>query len=168
MIIAWFHEINSDDIYRVGGKGANLGKMASAGLPVPPGFCVTTAAYKQFISEMGLWPAMEHLLVTLPAREAGEQIRRLIENAPMPDPTFQAISAAYVRLNSEQPSAGDLPVAVRSSATAEDLAEASFAGQQESYLGIRGNESVARHVQRCWASLWTERAIAYRAPELCP
>ena len=157
MTIAWFHEIDLGDISLVGGKGANLGKMARAGLPVPPGFCVTTDAYKQFIREMNLWTEMEHLLATLPAREAGERIRQRMENARMPESISKSIKEAYAKLNG-----GLAPVAVRSSATAEDLADASFAGQQESYLGIRGNENLTLHVQRCWASLWTERAIAYR------
>ncbi|MDD2921617.1 MAG: PEP/pyruvate-binding domain-containing protein, partial [Anaerolineales bacterium] len=157
MTIAWFHELDLGDISLVGGKGANLGKMARAGLPVPPGFCVTTDAYKQFINEMDLWTEMERLLATLPAREAGEKIRQRIENARMPESISKSIKEAYAKLNG-----GFAPVAVRSSATAEDLADASFAGQQESYLGIRGNEKLTLHVQRCWASLWTERAITYR------
>ncbi|MCC7119523.1 MAG: hypothetical protein IT310_13445 [Anaerolineales bacterium] len=157
MTIAWFHEIDLGDISLVGGKGANLGKMARAGLPVPHGFCVTTDAYKQFIHEMDLWVEMERLLATLPAREAGEKIRQRMESASMPESISKSIQEAYAKLNG-----GLAPVAVRSSATAEDLADASFAGQQESYLGIRGNEKLTLHVQRCWASLWTERAIAYR------
>jgi hypothetical protein len=157
MTIAWFHEVDLGDISLVGGKGANLGKMARAGLPVPPGFCVTTDAYKQFIHEMDLWTEMERLLATLPAREAGEKIRQMIEKAQMPESISKSVKEAYAKLNG-----GLAPVAVRSSATAEDLADASFAGQQESYLGIRGNEKLTLHVQRCWASLWTERAIAYR------
>ena len=158
MTIAWFQEIGLNDIHLVGGKGANLGKMARAGLPVPAGFCVTTQAYEQFIQEMDLWAEMEHWLATLPARQAGEQIRQRIENAHMPGTISKCIKEAYLSLNH-----GHAPVAVRSSATAEDLVEASFAGQQETYLGIRGAENLTRHVQRCWASLWTERAIAYRA-----
>lgn len=163
MTIAWFHEETLGDISLVGGKGANLGKMVRAGLPVPPGFCVTTDAYKQFIQEMGLWPEMNYALANLPAREAGETIRQMIEKASMPQPVFHAIQNAYTNLNS-----GYAPVAVRSSATAEDLAEASFAGQQESYLGVRGTDNLALHVQRCWASLWTERAIAYREQNQFP
>ena len=163
MTIAWFHEETLGDISLVGGKGANLGKMARAGLPVPPGFCVTTDAYKQFIHEMNLWTEIKYSLENLPAREAGENIRQMIEKAPMPGPIFQSIQSAYINLNS-----GHAPVAVRSSATAEDLAEASFAGQQESYLGIRGTDNLALHVQRCWASLWTERAIAYREQNQFP
>jgi rifampicin phosphotransferase len=157
MTIAWFHEVDLGDISLVGGKGANLGKMVRAGLPVPPGFCVTTDAYKQFISEMGLWPEMQRLLVTLPAREAGERIRQMIEKAQIPGSISRSVKEAYSKLNG-----GLAPVAVRSSATAEDLADASFAGQQGSYLGIRGNEKLSLHIQRCWASLWTERAITYR------
>ena len=158
MTIVWFNEIGLNDIYLVGGKGANLGAMARAGLPVPPGFCVTTEAYKQFIAEMHLWREMEHWLATLDAREACEQIRQRIGNCAMPQTIRASIQSAYTQLNN-----GHAPVAVRSSATAEDLADASFAGQQETYLGIRGADNLANAVQRCWASLWTERAIAYRA-----
>lgn len=158
MTIVWFDEIESNAIHQVGGKGANLGRMAQAGLPVPPGFCVTTQAYQQFIAEANLWPEMAQWLATLPPRPAGEAIRQRLESAPMPPAIATAIRAAYGRLNG-----GRAAVAVRSSATAEDLADASFAGQQETFLGIRGAESLVYHVQRCWASLWTERAIAYRS-----
>lgn len=161
MTIAWFHEIGLEDLPLVGGKGANLGKMVCAGLPVPPGFCVTTDAYNQFIREIDLWPEMEKWLEELSPREAGEVIRRRIELAPISESISTAIHAAYAQLsNGRIPE--HLPVAVRSSATAEDLADASFAGQQETYLGIRGAETLVWHVQQCWASLWTERAITYR------
>ncbi|MCC6260104.1 MAG: pyruvate, water dikinase [Anaerolineales bacterium] len=158
MTIAWFHEVGSEDIQLVGGKGANLGRMTQAGLPVPQGFCVTTRAYKQFLAETSLWDEMEKSLANLPTREAGEKIRQRMETARMPESISKSIKDAYANLNG-----GCARVAVRSSATAEDLAEASFAGQQETYLGIYGAESLVWHVQRCWASLWTERAIAYRA-----
>ncbi len=158
MTIAWFHEVSSEDIQLVGGKGANLGRMTQAGLPVPQGFCVTTGAYKQFLAETSLWDEMEKSLANLPTREAGEKIRQRMETARMPESISKSIKDAYANLNG-----GRARVAVRSSATAEDLAEASFAGQQETYLGIYGAESLVWHVQRCWASLWTERAIAYRA-----
>lgn len=167
MTIAWFHEIGLEDLPLVGGKGANLGKMARAGLPVPPGFCVTTNAYEQFIRDMALWPEMEYWLETLPPLEAGEAIRRRIEHAHIPEAISTAIHAAYAQLDNGR-TPGHPPVAVRSSATAEDLADASFAGQQETYLGIRGAETLARHVQHCWASLWTERAIAYRTRNQFP
>ena len=85
MTIAWFHEIDAKDIHLVGGKGANLGKMMRAGLPVPPGFCITTDAYKQFIEAMDLWRQIEQLLVTLTAREASEEIRQRIEHGSMPE-----------------------------------------------------------------------------------
>lgn len=157
MTIAWFDDPTLDDIALVGGKGTNLGKMARAGLPVPPGFCVTTEAYQQFIAEMGLWAEMNLMLTRYAPREAGNGIRQLLEGAKMPESISKSIRDAYIQLNK-----GQAPVAVRSSATAEDLEDASFAGQQDSYLGIRGVDNLNLHVQRCWGSLWTERAIAYR------
>jgi rifampicin phosphotransferase len=163
MTIAWFNEVGATDVHLVGGKGANLGEMTAAGLPVPPGFCVTVAGYQQLIQEAGLWPQIEALLAAVPEGDvarlatAAAAIRGLIMAAPMPAEVAAAIAAAYAVLAGD--SAG---VAVRSSATAEDLPEASFAGQQESYLGVSGKTAVLEHVQRCWASLWTERAIAYR------
>jgi rifampicin phosphotransferase len=163
MMIAWLDEVGANDIHRVGGKGANLGEMTAAGLPVPRGFCLTVAAYQQLIAEAGLWPQIETLLAAMPEDDvealgtAAAAIRRLITEATMPAEVARAVTAAYAEL-----AGGQAPVAVRSSATAEDLPEASFAGQQESYLGVQGNQALLVHVQRCWASLWTERAIAYR------
>ena len=151
----------------VGGKGASLARMAAAGLPVPPGFHITTAAYRRFVTENGL---QEQILAAVsgisavtadhPAalEEASRQIGRLFEKSVMPDAIARAIRRAYAELGE-----GDLPVAVRSSATAEDLPEMSFAGQQETYLNIRGEAMVLEAVKRCWASLWTARAIDYRA-----
>src|SRR5262245_44442823 len=148
----------------VGGKGASLARMAAAGLPVPPGFHVSTAAYRRFVAEYGL---QEQILATLasvvadqPAslEAASQAIGQLFAEHVLPDQIAQAIRRAYAALGG-----GNLPVAVRSSATAEDLPELSFAGQQETYLNIQGETRVLEAVQRCWASLWTARAIGYRA-----
>ncbi|TME00673.1 MAG: phosphoenolpyruvate synthase [Chloroflexi bacterium] len=153
---------------QVGGKGASLARMAAAGLPVPPGFHITTAAYRRFVTENGL---QEKILAAVsgvsaavtadqPAslEEASRQIGRLFANSVMPDDIAEAIRQAYAELGGD-----DLPVAVRSSATAEDLPELSFAGQQETYLNMHGAAMVLEAVKRCWASLWTARAIDYRA-----
>ncbi|GAA2432389.1 PEP/pyruvate-binding domain-containing protein [Actinomadura vinacea] len=142
---------------RAGGKGASLARMAAAGSPVPPGFHVTTSAYRRFVAAHGL---EERILQAASAADhdiAAEQIAALFADRPIPDEVAQAISVAYARLDGDE-----VAVAVRSSATAEDLPDMSFAGQQETYLNIRGNSAVLDAVKRCWASLWTARAIGYR------
>jgi len=154
----------SAGLSKVGGKGTSLARLAAAGLPVPPGFQITTAAYRRFVAEHGL---QEQILAAVSAaapeqpatfEEASSRIGELFAQSAMPDDIAEEIRQAYARLGG-----GDVPVAVRSSATAEDLPGASFAGQQETYLNIPGAEAVLEAVKRCWASLWTARAIAYRA-----
>ena len=154
----------SATLERVGGKGASLARLVSAGLPVPPGFHITTAAYRRFVTENGLQEqilaAVSIVAVDKPAtlEEASERIATLFAQSAMPDDIADAIRRAYAELGGDE-----LPVAVRSSATAEDLPEMSFAGQQETYLNMRGDAMVLDAVKRCWASLWTARAIGYRA-----
>src|SRR6266496_3464465 len=149
---------------QVGGKGASLARMAAAGLPVPAGFHVTTAAYRRFVTENGLQEQILSVVSAVAAdqqaqlEEASKQIAGLFAQSAMPDAIAGAIRQAYAALGG-----GDLPVAVRSSATAEDLPELSFAGQQETYLNIHGEAMVLDAVKRCWASLWKARAIGYRA-----
>ncbi len=160
MTILWFDQISAQDIERVGGKGANLGEMTRAGLPVPPGFCVTSDVYRRVIGEAGVWPQIDGLLTAVSPNntaQSARQIQGLVAKASMPADVAIAITDAYHQLDG-----GLAAVAVRSSATAEDLPEASFAGQQETYLGVRGQDALLNYVQQCWASLWTERAIAYR------
>ncbi|MBO0778243.1 MAG: pyruvate, phosphate dikinase, partial [Ktedonobacteraceae bacterium] len=147
----------------VGGKGASLARLAAAGLPVPPGFHVTTTAYRLFVTENNL---QEQILATLPAVDdpvqyemTSKQIAGLFAQGAMPAAIVSALHDAYQLLAPGTP----VPVAVRSSATAEDLPEMSFAGQQESYLNMHGESMVLDAIKRCWASLWTARAIAYRA-----
>lgn len=146
----------------VGGKGASLARLARAGLPVPPGFHITTAAYRRFTGANQLDEQIvaiaEQARADDPAslERAAEQIQSLIINCEIPDDISAPIRAWYTELGD------DPPVAVRSSATAEDLPEMSFAGQQETYLNIRG-DAVLGAVRCCWASLWTARAIGYRA-----
>jgi phosphohistidine swiveling domain-containing protein len=142
-----------DDGHRAGGKGANLGELVRAGLPVPPGFVTTTAAYDLHLERNGL---VERIPALLAAGETdGSTIRGALVTAGMPPEVADAVRAAYRAL-------GEGAVAVRSSATAEDLPEAAFAGQQDTYLNVVGEAALLEAVRRCWASLWTERAIAYR------
>ena len=147
----------------VGGKGASLARLANAGLPVPGGFHVTTSAYRRFVAENNLEPeilrALEGVSVAKPAtlERASEAIRHTFLQASIPAALAGAIVSAYAALPGRDPA-----VAVRSSATAEDLPEASFAGQQETYLHVRGADAVLEAVQKCWGSLWTARAIGYR------
>ena len=148
-MIVWFEEITAADVVRVGGKGANLGECARAGLPVPPGFCVSTDAYREATS--GLTGA----LAADAARGDSAAARERVLSIPLPESVRSAVEEAYLRL-------GEPPVAVRSSATAEDLAEASFAGQQDTYLSVVGVEAVLDAVRQCWSSLWTDRAVDYR------
>jgi rifampicin phosphotransferase len=148
----------------VGGKAANLGELIRAGFTVPEGFCITTAAYERVSESAGL----EAILVELntsraedPAHlaELAAAARTALLHAPVPTSVAVAISEAYHALFHGEP----VPVAVRSSATAEDLPSGSFAGQQETYLNIVGIDAVLDAVRRCWASLWTDRAVSYRA-----
>lgn len=145
----------------VGGKGMSLAKMLSAGLPVPGGFHVTTAAYRRFVAENDLQDRILRELDGLDSADtdalerASGRIGALFDKSATPPDIGDAIAAAYAALH-------DAAVAVRSSATAEDLPGASFAGQQETYLNIRGSDALLKAVKKCWASLWTARAIAYR------
>ncbi|MFJ1456472.1 PEP/pyruvate-binding domain-containing protein [Nocardia sp. N2S4-5] len=147
---------------RAGGKGSSLARMAAARLPVPPGFHVTTTAYRRFVAAAGLHDRILAVAARVAAdqpetwAEAAAEIAELIAAQEFPDEVAEEIGAAYKHL-------GEVAVAVRSSATAEDLPEMSFAGQQETYLNIHGADAVLAAVRRCWASLWTDRAIGYRA-----
>jgi rifampicin phosphotransferase len=153
--------LRRDDVERGGGKGANLGELIAAGLDVPPGFCVTTAAYRRAVVEAGLAGAIDEALRDVRADDpasaeaASARISTLFENLPLPDDLAEAILAAYRSL-------GGPPVAVRSSATAEDLPGASFAGQQATSLNISDPDALLGAVRNCWGSLWSARAIAYR------
>ncbi len=155
-----FSEVGRDDVDLAGGKGANLGELTRAGLPVPHGFLLTTDAYRAFVQAAGIGASIQGLAVAIGEESrlgsSAEQIRALFTGRSIPADLRAEISAGYAQLGEE------VPVAVRSSATAEDLADASFAGQQETYLNIRGLDQVLEAVRECWASLWTERAMAYR------
>ncbi len=158
-----FQEIDQTQVAVVGGKGANLGELSRIdGLRVPPGFSVTTAAFQRIMGEA---PSIDDRLDRLsrlkpedrePIRALSAEIRRMIEGIAIPDDLAAAITGRLARLG------GDTAYAVRSSATAEDLPTASFAGQQDTYLNVVGPAAVLQHVSRCWASLFTERAVTYR------
>jgi pyruvate,water dikinase len=156
-------DCTADLALQVGGKAVGLGHLLRQARDVPPGFVVTTNAYREWLAAHALDERIERLLAGatgLAALEAAAQhIQALFEGAELPDELAAEIDQAYSRLDY---GAGDVLVAVRSSATAEDQADASFAGQQETYLGVRGQASVRRHVARCWASLFTPQAISYR------
>ncbi|MDW8021148.1 MAG: phosphoenolpyruvate synthase [Nitrososphaerota archaeon] len=167
--IYWFEELDRDKIPLVGGKCANLGEMINAGIPVPPGFAVSAHAYKRFIEETKIAQKIYDILdetITDPKdpkqyEEASKKIRSLIESTPIPDYLQREIVEAYKEL-SKRTGVKDVYVAVRSSATAEDLPGASFAGQQETYLNVRGERELLESVRKCWSSLFTPRAIFYR------
>ena len=165
--IKWFDEIDKDDILIVGGKGANLGELTQRGLDVPPGFCVTAGAYTYFIEEIGLAGKIEQKIRELDVENSidlqivSSEIQKLINDAHVPLDLAEEIRLAYKQFN-ERIGLENSEVAVRSSATAEDLPEASFAGQQDTYLHISGEEELLNHIRKCWASLWTARAIYYR------
>jgi pyruvate,water dikinase len=162
-----FHEVGKDDIPLVGGKGANLGELTQKGIQVPPGFCVTATAYSYFIKERDLDKKINSIIDNIDYENTAElqiraqQIRNLIERTEMVETVEEEITEAYAQF-SRLVNITDPSVAVRSSATAEDLPEASFAGQQDTYLEISGVDEVIKHVKKCWASLWTARAIYYR------
>jgi pyruvate,water dikinase len=162
--IRWFDEVGKADLGLVGGKGANLGEMTRAGLPVPPGFCITSQAYGEFLSQNQLDTLIrdtlnEMTLDDLDQVEAGvRQIQAAIMAAAAPSEIVEQVAEGYRRL-----AGATGPVAVRSSATAEDQAGASFAGQMETYLNVRGVPALLEHLKLCWASLWSSRVVAYIA-----
>jgi pyruvate,water dikinase len=163
-----FNRIHASDLPLVGGKGANLGEMTQAGFPVPPGFCVTTAAFRLFMQASGQADKIYHNLDSLAAgdvegvRRMGQEVRTSLSSVPLPPEVESAIVAAWQELGVND------SYAVRSSATAEDLPDASFAGQQDTYLNIEGKEQLLKRVRDCWISLFTDRAILYRAQNHFP
>jgi len=168
-LVLWFEELGKEDVPLVGGKCANLGEMINAGIPVPPGFAVSAYAYKRFIEETGIAQRIYDILdetITDPKdpkqyEEASKKIRALIESTPIPEYLQKEIVEAYRKL-SEKTGSKEVFVAVRSSATAEDLPGASFAGQQETFLNVKGENQLLESVRKCWSSLFTPRAIFYR------
>lgn len=167
--ILWFEELGKNDSPLVGGKNANLGEMLNAKIPVPPGFAITAYAYKLFITKTGIAQKIYKIIkdtvkdVNNPAEyeEASKKIRKLIEATKMPQEIVKQIQDAYKTLGQKTKQTNPF-VAVRSSATAEDLPDASFAGQQETYLNVRGVKELLEKTVKCWSSLFTPRAIFYR------
>lgn len=163
--IYWFKEIHKDDVSLVGGKGANLGEMFNLGIPVPPGFIISSSAYFHFIKINNLYSKIKEFLseVNNDRPESytivSEKIKKLLVNSPIPEEISIEVIKSYFRLGGvfENPL-----VAVRSSATAEDLPDASFAGQQRTFLNVKGEVDLMEAVRECWASLFEPRAIFYR------
>lgn len=159
--VLWFSEITRSDVAEAGGKGASLGEMTRANIPVPPGFVVTSRAYSRFMEESGLNQRIRDVLNDTDLSD-NEQlnalagaIQQVIVEEPMPDDIAGKIRAAYQKM-------GDGAVAVRSSATMEDSGELSFAGQHSSYLNVQSPDDVVAAVKKCWASIFEPRAISYR------
>ncbi|MFA6007657.1 MAG: PEP/pyruvate-binding domain-containing protein, partial [Candidatus Shapirobacteria bacterium] len=165
--LLWFKDIHFEDVPIVGGKGANLGEMYNLGIPVPNGFCVTAKAYFKFIEANKLKNKIKDLLANISVddpdqlSQASQKIRRLIKTSPIPQDISLEIMTAYKKLCGF---AGlkEIPVAVRTSATAEDSADASFAGQGDTFLNTVGEVNVVHQVRACWASLFTSRSIFYQ------
>lgn len=159
--ILWFKEISQKNISEVGGKGANLGELIKAGIPVPSGFCVTAQAYFYYLEKSGLKPKIEKLLRSLNAEDnkklnkVSREIKKMILYSVIPEDLAKEIKESYCKL-------GGFPVAIRSSATAEDLPDASFAGQHATFLNTSGKENVVKATLQCYASLFEARAIYYR------
>jgi len=164
--VLWLEEIKKEDIPSVGGKGASLGEMTSIGLPVPKAFVVTAQAFRRFLVETGIEETLFRRLERLDVDDNGalesvsKDVQDLVMSVEMPDRIREEIIDAYTRMGAD-----GTVVAVRSSATAEDLPDASFAGQQETFLNILGETNLLDAVQRCWASLYGARAIYYRAKQ---
>src|SRR5918999_121159 len=165
--IVWFDRYTAHDLERVGGKNASLGEMMSAGLPFPPGFAITTEAYRIMRDHPEIRAEVDGLLATVDLTDASglERIsaraRAIVDDAELPAELRRQVVEAYSEL-SERCGVEDIPVAVRSSATAEDLPDASFAGEHDTFLWIRGADAVLEKMRRCWSSIFTARAISYR------
>lgn len=166
-VIMWFQSYWPAMKGEVGGKAASLGEMTGVGLPVPPGFALTTKAYRQAHDAADLDATLARLLHGLDTNDTGQvatvcaEVRDVIRTMPLPADVDEAIRQAYGEL-CRLADATDLPVAVRSSATSEDSPDASFAGEHDTYLWVRGDDAVVDAVRRCWASLFTDRATCYR------
>lgn len=164
----FFNQAQPSDYQYLGGKGASLASMSVANMPVPVGFCVTTHAYEQFLDASGLKHEIMQMVESIDFNQVDEldrvsaSIREMFMKMTIPAEIQESIKNTYAELCTLCSYENDLPVAVRSSATAEDLPDASFAGQQDTYLWIVGEAEVLEHVRKCWASLFTSRAINYR------
>src|SRR5467141_2884005 len=167
-IVVWLENVRKDDVHIVGGKCANLGELTAKGVTVPPGFAVTADAFRRFLEETKIGEVIQKTLTSGEGprdpkqyAEASEEIRKIIESAPMPADIASEVRSAYRDLELKTGNS-QVKVAVRSSATSEDLPDASFAGQQDTYLNVKGEDALVHYVQKCWSSLYTPRAIFYR------
>jgi pyruvate,water dikinase len=164
-LILFFKDIDKEDIPKVGGKGANLGEMWNAGFPVPPGFAVTVSSYNLFLDENNLKEEISDILKNINVdnnkslEKAASEAQRKIERGKIPDSVAREVIKSYSKISGFLKKA---QVAVRSSATAEDLPSASFAGQQATFLNVKGEANLLLKIKECWASLFTPRAIFYR------
>jgi pyruvate, water dikinase len=170
-LVVWLEDVRNSDIPIVGGKGASLGEMINAELPVPRGFVVTAQAFREFLEKTGVMNELfEGLKVDVDdakaLNRAEDVAKKLVREHPMPKDIEKAIRDYYATLCKRE--GEEVYVAARSSATAEDLPEASFAGQQETYLNVRGADDLVKAVQGCWASLYGARAIYYRIKQNFP
>jgi pyruvate,water dikinase len=165
--VVWLDSVTDQDRAALGGKSVSLGEMIRAGLPVPPGFAVTSRAFGLARDSSGAMPAIHEQLDGLDVNDTAgvsaraAAVRELIMSWPVPEPVEADIRASYSRL-CEQTAVKDVPVAIRSSATCEDSPDASFAGEHDTFLWVRGADEVVTHIRRCWASLFTDRAVCYR------
>ncbi|MDR3553603.1 MAG: PEP/pyruvate-binding domain-containing protein [Syntrophobacteraceae bacterium] len=165
--VLWFQECDINSVPVVGGKCASLGELLKANIPVPPGFAVTTGTYNRFLEDNDLDREIKSMLKpirpedTAGMERASQSIREMIEEKPI-SMELQDYIGEFYRLLSKRCQVPAVPVAVRSSATAEDLPGASFAGQQDTFLWVRGTDGVLHHIRKCWSSLFTARAISYR------
>lgn len=171
--IRWFEQLSGHDTDLVGGKGANLGELVSFGMPVPPGFVLTAEAFRQFLQEAGLRAVIVERLAALNVddtealRQTSAELQQRVSEAPIPEAVCEAVRQAYVELGkrceTEQPF-----VAVRSSATAEDMPGTSFAGMNETFLNVRGEEAALEAIRACWVSLYSPRVLFYRRKQGIP
>ncbi|MGC2419410.1 MAG: PEP/pyruvate-binding domain-containing protein [Candidatus Acidiferrales bacterium] len=170
-IIGWFRDIGLSDRPTVGGKGGSLGELIRAGIPVPPGFVVRTAAFERFLSRLEKDEPIRSRVEALGSQELdkilplSQHLRARLERAPLPDDVNSEILAAYTELCGRD---SNPPLAVRSSATTEDAADASFAGLQDTYLWTIGAQATLRYVRSCWASMYSAPSITYRRKREMP
>src|SRR5437773_530070 len=167
-VVVLLDQVGKNDIQLVGGKCANLGELTAKGISVPPGFAVTADAFRRFLEETRIGDVIHKTLNSSKGprdpkqyEEASQEIRKIIESAPMPADIAEEVRLAYHDLE-KKTGTTQVKVAVRSSATAEDLPGASFAGQQDTFLNVRGEQALLDAVRRCFASLFTARAVGYR------
>jgi len=169
--ILWFSQLGIEDVNIVGGKGGNLGEMYNLGIPIPNGFVVTSNAYFQFIQENNLKPLIKDILKITDVDQpdqlhaASNKIRSIIRKSPLSQELSIEIMKAYKKLSGFG-GLKNIPVAVRTSATAEDSLDASFAGQGDTFLNVIGEANVINRVRECWSSLFTSRSIFYQVKKI--